>query len=66
MPFFLTHAQKLGEKYAGKYIGVVDNKVIAVGNNRLEVYKTSIKNIPKNKGIGIFYLPRKEEVLTAL
>lgn len=64
--FFLTHSKELEKKYAGKCIAVVDNKVVAVGSNRLEVYKAAIKNIPKKKKVGIFYLPLKDEVLTAL
>ena len=64
--FFLTHSRELEKKYAGKYIAVVDDKVTAVGSNRLEVYKVAIKGIPKNKKVGIFYLPLKDEVLTAL
>ncbi len=64
--FFLTHARELEKKYAGKCIAVVDDKVVAVGTNRLEVYKASTKKIPKNKKVGIFYLPLKDELLTAL
>ncbi len=47
--FFLAHTRELEKKYAGKCIAVVDDKVVAVGYNRLEVYKTAIKDIPKNK-----------------
>jgi hypothetical protein len=64
--FFLKHAKELERKHAGRYIAVVNNKVVAVGSNRLEVYQSAIKKIPKNKGVGVFYLPLKEEVLTAL
>ena len=64
--FFLTHSRELEKKYAGKCIAIVDNKVVAVGSNRSEVYKTAIKNIPQNKRVGLFYLPLKEEVLSAL
>lgn len=64
--FFLTHSRELERKYAGRCIAIVDNKVVAVGSNRLEVYKIAIKDIPKNKKVGIFYLPLKDEVLTAL
>ena len=45
--FFLTHARELEKKYAGKCIAVVDDKVVAVGTNRLEVYKASIKKFPR-------------------
>ena len=64
--FLLTYGKELEKKYAGKCIAVVDDRVVAVGNNRLEVYKAAIKNIPKNKEVGIFYLPLKDEMLIAL
>ena len=64
--YFLTHSRELEKKYMGKCIAIVDDKVVAVGSNRLEVYKIATKNIPKNKNVGIFYLPLKEEVLSAL
>lgn len=64
--YLLTHSRELEKKYAGKCIAVVDEKVVAVGSNRLEVYENAIKNIPKNKKVGVFYLPLKEELLTAL
>ena len=54
------------KKYIGKHIAIVDNKVVAIGNNRLSVYKKAIKNIPKNKKVGIYYLPLKKEIVTAL
>lgn len=64
--YILAHSLRLSKKYAGKHIAVVDNKVIAVGKNRLIVYKKAVKNIPRNKKKGIYYLPSKDEILTAL
>lgn len=64
--FFLTHSRDMEKKYAGKYIAVVDDKVVAVGCNRLDVYNKATKHIPKDKRVGVFYLPLKDEVLTAL
>ncbi len=62
----LFHSREFSRKYAGKHIAVVDNKVVAVGRNRLEVYKRAIKGIPRNKKVGVYYLPTKDEILTAL
>ena len=64
--YILFHSLELSKKYAGKHIAVVDNKVIAVGKNRLIVYKKAVKNIPQNKKVGIYYLPTKDEIVTAL
>ena len=62
----MGHSRELSKKYAGKHIAVVDNEVVAVGKNRLEVYKKAVKNIPKSKKVGVYYLPSKDEILTAL
>ena len=64
--FILAHSKGLSKKYAGKHIAVVDNEVVAVGKNRLEVYKKAVKNIPRHKKVGIYYLPSQDEILTAL
>ena len=64
--FLLTHSRVLFSRYSGKHIAVVDNKVVAVGKNRLEVYKKAVRNIPRNKSVGVYYLPSKDEILTAL
>ena len=64
--YILIHSRELSKKYAGKHIAVVDNTVVAVGKNRLVVYKKAIKGIPRNKKVGVYYLPSKDEILTAL
>ena len=64
--YVLTHSKELSRRYAGKHIAVVDEKIVAVGKNRLEVYKKAVKNIPRNKKVGVYYLPSKDEILTAL
>ena len=66
MSYLLTHSKELSRKYAGKHIAMVDNAVVAVGKNRLEVYNKAIKHIPRNKKVGVYYLPSKDEILTAL
>ena len=64
--YLLSHSRELSKKYPGKHIAVVDNKVVAIGKNRLEVYNKAIQRISKTKKVGIYYLPSKDEILTAL
>ena len=66
LDYLLTYSKELSKKYAGRNIAVVDNSVVAVGKNRLVVYKKAIKNIPKDKKVGIYYFPSCDEILTAL
>lgn len=64
--YVLAHSRELSKKYAGRHIAVVDDTVVAVGRNSLEVYRKAVKNIPKRKKVGLYYLPSKDEILTAL
>lgn len=66
MKTFLYCAKALSKKYVGKHIAVVDNAVVAVGKNRLDVYEKAIQHIPRDKKVGIYYMPTKKETLTAL
>lgn len=63
--FLLEHSQELSKKYPGKYIAVVDNKLVALGNSNLEVFRKAKKAYP-GKLISISYLPRKDELVTLL
>ena len=64
--YLSIHSKELSRKYAGRCIAVVDDKIVAVGRNRLEVYKKAIKDIPKNKPLGVYYVPTDKDFLTAL
>ena len=64
--YVLIHSRELSKKYAGKHIALVDNEIVAVGKNRLQVYKKATKGIPRDKKVGVYYLPSKDEILTAL
>lgn len=44
-------------RYPGRYIAVVDGKVLAVANSRLNAFKKVEKKIPSHKEVGLFYIP---------
>ena len=64
--YLLKHSLALSRKHAGKHIAIVDEKIVAIGRKASVVYRKAIKNIPKNKAVGIYYLPTKDEMLVAL
>ena len=64
--YLLRHALELSKKHPGKHVAMVDNKIVAIGRSALAVYRKATKNIPKNKTVGIYYLPTKDETLIAL
>ena len=63
--FLLKHSQEWSEKYPGKCIAVVDDKLVAIGRNELEVFKEAKRKYP-DKEISIAYLPTDDEVVTLL
>jgi len=64
--FLLKHKNLLREKYRGRYIAVIDDKIVSSGKDRLSVYREASKKVPPNKKISILYFPLKKETLSAL
>ena len=64
--FDFKFARRFAKQYAGKCVAVVNEKVVAVGKTRLEVFNRAKKNFPAKTKIGVFYFPTKKEMLTAL
>ena len=63
--FLVEHSQELSKKHPGKYIAVVENKLVAIGGSNLEVFKKAKGQYP-SKLISIAYIPRKDELVTLL
>ncbi|RLI73955.1 hypothetical protein DRO97_06565 [Archaeoglobales archaeon] len=63
--FLLKYSQELSKKYAGKYIAVVKDEVVAVSRSAVQAYKEAKKKYPEEE-IGIFYMPTEEETVTLL
>lgn len=63
--YLLKHSQELSEKYPGKYIAIVGDKLVAIGHTELEVFKKSKEKYP-DKEVSIAYLPTDEEMVTLL
>ena len=63
--FLLKHSQEWSEKYPGKCVSIVGDKLVAIGRDRIEVYKKAKKMFPKQK-ISIFYIPTEEETVPLL
>lgn len=63
--WFLKHSQELFNKYHGKHIAIVGEKIIAIGENAIEVFKKA-KEIKHRGKISIVYIPTEEETVTLL
>lgn len=48
---------RLRRRYPGRYVAVVDDHVVASGRSQLTVYRKAEKGVPRDKEIGIYYVP---------
>lgn len=64
--YLLDHAAELAQRYGGKYIVVVDNRIVASGETQLEAYQNAAPRLTEKRETGIYYIPLPEESLTAL
>ena len=57
--------KNISSQFAGKYLALVDEKIVAVGSSYLEVYKNA-KKLHPSKLISLDYAPTKRETCTFL
>jgi len=63
--WIIRHSQELFEKYHGKHLAIVGEKIIAIGETALEVFKKA-KQTKSTGKISIIYIPTEEETVTLL
>lgn len=63
--YLLSHSGGLAKRYGGKYIVVVDDRIIASGDSQLEAYQNAPQRLHEKREAGIYYIPLPEESLTA-
>lgn len=61
----ILFTQKI-RKYQGKYVAVIGSKVIASGRDAKETFQLAKKILGRKRPEGIYYVPRKQDLLTAL
>ncbi|MBI3996574.1 MAG: shikimate kinase [Candidatus Omnitrophica bacterium] len=64
--YLLDHAGALAHRYGGKYIVVVDDRIVACGDTQLDAYQKASHRLDDKREAGIYYIPLAEESLTAL
>jgi shikimate kinase len=63
--YLLDHLAKLAPRYGGKYVVVVDNRIIACGETQFQAYQNA-RRLAQSPDTGIYYVPLPEESLIAL
>ena len=59
------HAHDLAQRYGGKYIVVVDDRIVGSGPTQLEAYQKASHHLSEKRDAGIYYIPLRDESLTA-
>jgi len=55
--YLLKHGDKLTQRYGGKYIAVLDDRIVATGATQLEAYQAIRCPVPAHCEVGIYYIP---------
>ena len=63
--WIVEHFSELVTKYAGKYVAVVNETLVAVGDTGIEV-ETKARDIEPNKMPSVLRVPREEEIACSL
>lgn len=61
--YLLDHADELSHRYGGKYVVVVENKIVASGATHLDAYRNA--KLADAADAGIYYIPQVAESLTS-
>jgi shikimate kinase len=64
--YLLDHMHELAPRYGGKYVVVVENRIIASGDSQLEAYRNAPHRLTEKREAGIYYIPLPAESVTAL
>ena len=48
-------------RYAGRYVVVVGNGIVASGQTQLEAYQSAARRLTSKRDAGIYYIPLPEE-----
>jgi hypothetical protein len=63
--WIIEHFSELVNKYAGRYIAVVNQKLVAVGESGIEV-EAKARDIQPNKIPSVLRVPREEDMACLL
>ena len=64
--YLRRHGDKLTQRYGGKYVVVLDDRIVAAGATQLEAYQRLARPVPPRCEVGIYYIPSSEEPAIAL
>lgn len=64
--YLVKHCPQLSQRYGGRYVVVIDDRIVATGATQSEAYQRLRKPAPSSCEVGIYYIPLPEESAIAL
>ncbi len=64
--YLLDHMRELTPRYGGKYVVVINDRIVASGESQLEAYQNAPPRVTEKGEAGIYYIPLPAESVTAL
>ena len=64
--YLRKHSRQLGQRYGGKYVVVMNDRIVASGATQFDAYQRVRQPVPPECEVGIYYIPLPEESAVAL
>ena len=64
--YLVKHSDELAQRYGGRYIAVLDDRIVGTGTTQLEAYRRVPKPVPASREVGIYYIPSLEKSAVVL
>jgi hypoxanthine-guanine phosphoribosyltransferase len=65
LAYYVTNAEEINRKYSGKHIAIVDDKVVASGDDPKKVWEAAKKNYPRKKPV-LAFVPKEDTLVLAI
>lgn len=63
--FYIQDAEEINKKYSGKHIALIDNQVVASGDDPKEVWEQAKKKCPKKQPV-LAFVPKEDTLVLAI
>lgn len=64
--YLVRHTERLCQRYGGRYVVVMDDRIVSVGATQLQAFRGIRGSPPPDREVGIYYIPSSQESPIAL
>ena len=65
LAYYVTNAEEINRKYSGKHIAIVDDKVVASGDDPKKVWEAAKKKYPRKKPV-LAFVPKEDALVLTI